>query len=75
MKLKRGAYELNGKIFCDGCYFKNIKEESITFIESVKHMICVDDVHEKFGLHKDEVKWDARCEDCGGLIEYDLSNV
>ena len=75
MKLKRGAYELDGMILCDGCYFKKIKEENISFIESEKHMICVDEVYEKFGLKKDETKWDTRCKDCGGLIEYDLSDL
>ena len=72
MKLKREAYELEGVIFCDNCYSKRIKEKNITFTESRKHMICVDDVRQKFGLNKDECTWNARCEDCGLLIEYDL---
>ena len=75
MKLKRGAYELDGKILCENCYFKKIKEKNISYTESQKHMIYVDDVREKFGLTEDESTWDTRCKDCGFMIEYDLSTI
>lgn len=73
MKLKRGAYTLEGKILCDACYFRNISERNITFTESEGHRICVDDVRLRFGVEDTARIWSMRCPDCGILIEYELS--